>query len=147
MVETFAFPTHSRRTSVPAFLETTVKELDRRLDELKDEMSKLEAARRALLVNGSAARRRDRKESESTATARPKKAPAKTGTSQRASTRRGRRGQRPKQALELVRASPGIAISDLAKAMKIQPSYLYRVMPGLAKEGKVIRDGKGWRAT
>ena len=28
--------------------------------------------------------------------------------------------------------------------MKIQPNYLYRVLPGLAKAGEVSRDGQGW---
>jgi hypothetical protein len=28
--------------------------------------------------------------------------------------------------------------------MKIQPNYLYRVLPALAKEGKIKKQGKGW---
>jgi hypothetical protein len=28
--------------------------------------------------------------------------------------------------------------------MGIQANYLYRVMPTLAEEGKVRKDGKGW---
>jgi DNA-binding IscR family transcriptional regulator len=46
--------------------------------------------------------------------------------------------------LELVRQNPGITIPDVAKAMKIQPNYLYRVLPELAKEGKIKKQGKGW---
>jgi len=29
--------------------------------------------------------------------------------------------------------------------MKIQPNYLYRVLPRLASQGQVKRDGQGWR--
>jgi DNA-binding IscR family transcriptional regulator len=43
-----------------------------------------------------------------------------------------------------VRKQPGITIPDLAKAMKIQPNYLYRVLPRLASEGQVKRNGQGW---
>jgi DNA-binding IscR family transcriptional regulator len=43
-----------------------------------------------------------------------------------------------------VRSEPGITIPRLAAAMKIQPNYLYRVMPGLEKDGSIKRDGQGW---
>jgi DNA-binding IscR family transcriptional regulator len=66
----------------------------------------------------------------------------------RATTRRGgRSATRATQAIELARSTPGITIPELAKAMKIQPNYLYRVLPKLAADGQVMRDGKGWRAT
>ena len=58
--------------------------------------------------------------------------------------RRGRprgSGTRAIQALELVKARPGITIPELAEAMGIKQNYLYRVMPGLAEEGKVISQG------
>ena len=61
--------------------------------------------------------------------------------------RRGRprgSGNRAKQALELVRTRPGITISEMAEAMGIQPNYLYRVMPDLAKSGEVTKSGRGW---
>ena len=60
--------------------------------------------------------------------------------------RRTRRGgnTRAKQALELVHEKPGITIPELAKAMKIEPNYLYRVLPRLASDGQVKRDGQGW---
>jgi hypothetical protein len=43
-----------------------------------------------------------------------------------------------------VRKQPGITIPALAKAMKIQPNYLYRVLPRLVSEGQVKRNGQGW---
>ncbi|HEU4722176.1 MAG TPA: hypothetical protein VFS59_12495, partial [Gemmatimonadaceae bacterium] len=51
---------------------------------------------------------------------------------------------RAAQTVELVRAQPGITIPELAGPMGIKPNYLYRVLPQLADEGKVRREGKGW---
>jgi hypothetical protein len=61
--------------------------------------------------------------------------------------RRGRprgSGTRSAQALALVRAKPGITIPEMANEMGISPNYLYRVLPRLAKDGKVKKSGKGW---
>ena len=61
--------------------------------------------------------------------------------------RRGRRkgsGTRAAEALKLVGERPGITIGELAEAMGIQQNYLYRVMPSLADEGKVVKSGRGW---
>jgi hypothetical protein len=61
--------------------------------------------------------------------------------------RRGRRrgtGTRAAEALKLVQDRPGITIPELAEAMGIKQNYLYRVMPGLADEGKVVKSGRGW---
>ncbi|MGI8780899.1 MAG: hypothetical protein ACR2L8_12185, partial [Solirubrobacteraceae bacterium] len=55
-------------------------------------------------------------------------------------------GTRALQALELVRARPGISIPELAEAMSIKQNYLYRVMPTLANEGQVVKSGKGWHS-
>jgi len=53
-------------------------------------------------------------------------------------------GSRSAQALALVQAKPGITIPEMAKEMGITPNYLYRVLPELAKDGKVKKAGKGW---
>jgi sugar-specific transcriptional regulator TrmB len=119
------------------FLEEKRKEIQARLKELKplvDEYQRLEAAERALsgVTNGSAPA-----------------APARRAR-RRSSSGGGRRGRprgsgtRAMQALELVRERPGITIPELAEAMGIQQNYLYRVMPGLAEEGKVTKSGRGW---
>jgi hypothetical protein len=69
---------------------------------------------------------------------------------QRPATRRRGRGRprgsgtRAKQALELVRARPGIKISEMAEAMGIHANYLYRVMPTLESEGQVVKRDGGW---
>jgi hypothetical protein len=118
------------------FLDEKRKEIQTRLKELRplvDEFHRLEAAERAL--SGMEAK------------------PAGAGPARRRRSggspngRRGRprgSGTRAAQALELVKARPGITIPDLAEAMGIKQNYLYRVMPGLADEGKVVKSGRGW---
>ena len=63
--------------------------------------------------------------------------------------RRGRprgSGTRALQTLELVKAKPGITIPEIASAMGIKQNYLYRVLPGLEKDGKVVKRDRGWHA-
>jgi hypothetical protein len=123
------------------FVDSTVKDIDSRLRELKEEVSKLEAARAAL----AGARRGPGRPPGSSSSAAP--------TTQRRATRRpgrprGRRSgnTRANQALELVRSQPGITIPQIAEALKIEPNYLYRVMPKLVEDGQVKREGQGWHA-
>jgi hypothetical protein len=53
-------------------------------------------------------------------------------------------GKRATEALSFVRAQPGITIPELAVKMGITATYLYRVLPGLQKEGKLVKKGRGW---
>lgn len=111
------------------FLDEKRREIESRLKELRplvDEYNRLEKAAAALAGVGNGGTR----------TAR---APRRRG--------RGRprgSGTRAKQALELVRARPGITISELAEAMGIHANYLYRVMPTLESEGLVKKRDRGW---
>jgi hypothetical protein len=120
------------------FVDSTVKDIDDRLSELRGEVTKLEAARSAL-VGGS----RDGRSSESRSSPRTS---ARRRGGRGPGRPRGRRGgnTRAAQALELVRQQPGITIPQIAEAMSIEPNYLYRVLPRLVNEGKVSRDGQGW---
>src|SRR5215207_8466690 len=112
------------------FLDEKRKEIDARLRELRplvDEYGRLEKAAAALSGVGGGERPTRRRS--------------------RGGGRRGRprgSGNRAKQALELVRARPGISISEMADAMNIKANYLYRVMPTLQKEGQVKKRDKGW---
>ena len=125
---------------MPEFVDGAVRDIDGRLRELRDEVSRLEAARSAL-TGGSRGLRRSRG-----AATRSTRTRATRRSSGRTRTRSPRRGgnTRAVQTLELVRRQPGVTIPELAKAMKIQPNYLYRVLPKLASEGQVKRDGQGW---
>jgi hypothetical protein len=125
------------------FLDEKRKEIQARLKELKplvEEYTRLEAAERALSgvgSNGASAR------SSSPAAPRRRRS-ASSGTGRRGRPRGS--GTRAVQALELVKARPGITIPELADAMGIKQNYLYRVMPTLADEGKVTKSGRGWHA-
>lgn len=125
------------------FIDSAVADIDSRLKELKDEEGRLLAAR-AALANGSPTtvkRGPGRPPRDSAAPSAPKR--------RRPGRPRGRRGgnTRSTQALELVRKQPGITIPQLAAELKIEPNYLYRVMPKLASDGLISRDGQGWRPT
>jgi sugar-specific transcriptional regulator TrmB len=122
---------------VTDFLDEKRKEIDARLKELRplvDEYNRLEKAAAALAgVTGGSTKRRS--------------ASSSNGRRRSGTGRRGRprgSGKRALQAQELVNARPGITITELADAMGIQANYLYRVMPGLQKDGKVRKQGKGW---
>jgi hypothetical protein len=124
------------------FLDEKRKEIRARLQELKplvDEYHRLEAAAQAL--DGV-------KSTTATATAAPRRSRS-TATRGGGTGRRGRprgSGTRSKEALALVRSNPGITIPELADKMGIKANYLYRVLPGLQKDGMVRRQGSGWHA-
>jgi len=51
---------------------------------------------------------------------------------------------RAQQAVAKITEQPGITASELAKSMDVSPNYLYRVLPRLAKEAKVVKHGRGY---
>jgi len=121
---------------VADFLEEKRREIEARMDELRphvDEYHRLEAAAKALAG----------------ASATPPSSRSTRPIPQRSSGRRG--GGRPRgsgtrgnQALDIVREQPGITIPEIAERMGIQQNYLYRVLPGLAQDGLVEKQGRGW---
>jgi CRP-like cAMP-binding protein len=124
------------------FLDEKRSEIGTRLKELKplvEEYQRLEAAAAALDgVNPTAA-----------ATTARRGARASSASSRRGqgTGRRGRpkgSGTRGAEALALVRDNPGITIPEIAERMGIKQNYLYRVLPGLAEDGLVRKDGRGW---
>src|SRR3954466_225496 len=139
------------------FLEEKKREISARLKELKplvDEYHRLEAAAAALdgvgdtasapsgSTRGASASRRGRGGGTRAASG------GGSGSSGSGTGRRGRprgSGTRSKQALELVRARPGISIPEMAQEMGIQQNYLYRVLPSLQKDGLVRKDSRGWQ--
>jgi len=122
-------------------LDTKRKEIAARLRELEplvEEFRQLEAAAAALAGLPATGR---------TNASRPRTRRAASTAS--APRRRGRprgSGTRALQALELVKAQPGISTSDIANAMGIKQNYLYRVLPALERDGKVSKRGRGWFA-
>jgi len=125
------------------FLDEKRREISDRLRELQplvDEYHRLEAAQSALkgVPAQQAARARPRARTAGRAAARG------TGSGRRGRPRGS--GTRAKEALELVRKRPGITIPEIAQAMGIKQNYLYRVLPGLQKDGLVRKEGRGWHA-
>ena len=122
---------------MPGYIDDAVRDIDGRIRELKNEAARLEAARTALT-------------GESRRTGRPAGNGASPGPARPGGRRSGRslarrrQGGRANQALAVVRERPGITIPELAETMKIQPNYLYRVMPTLVTAGEVTREGQGW---
>jgi sugar-specific transcriptional regulator TrmB len=106
--------------------------VERRLADLDEERKRLERALAEL--GGKATRRRG--------PGRPRGSSSKAtvGAPRRRRKRRG--GTRADQAVKLIEGQPGISASDVAKAMKIKPNYLYRVLGDLEKEGRVKKDGR-----
>lgn len=126
------------------FVDSTVKEIDDRLRDLKEEVSRLEAARSAL-TGGRRGPGRPRASATRTRATTTRRSPTTTARRRPGRPRgRSRTGTRANQALELVRSTPGITIPQIAEKMGIEPNYLYRVMPRLASDGQVRRDGQGW---
>lgn len=106
---------------------TEARELvQRRLNDLDAERQRLERAL-AELNGGKPKPRRGRP-------------PALPAAPRRRRRRRG--GTRADEAVKLIEKTPGIGASDIAKAMKIKPNYLYRVLGDLEKEGRVVKDGR-----
>jgi transposase-like protein len=104
----------------------------KRLAELDDERKRLERALAEL--GGKASGRAGRRPGRPTGSGKG----AASGTKKR----RRRSGTRADQAVALVKGSPGISASDVAKQMKIKPNYLYRVLGDLEKEGRVSKKGR-----
>jgi hypothetical protein len=142
---------------VSDFLETKRKEIAARLRELEplvEEHRQLQAAAAALAGLPGAAARASRPAAARVARAAGRgRATAARATRARKPAGGGRRGRprgsgtRALQTLELVKAKPGITIPEIASAMGIKQNYLYRVLPGLEKDGKVVKRDRGWHAS
>jgi hypothetical protein len=112
------------------FLAEKRREIEARMKELRpavEEFERLRQAAAALAGVGRNGRSRQARAPRRRARGRPRGS-----------------GTRAKEALELVRARPGITIRELADAMGIHANYLYRVMPALESEGQVVKRDRGW---
>ena len=128
------------------FVDQKKGEIEARIKELRplvEEYDRLNAAVAALSSVGPGSARRG-----TTTSRTSKKSVRRTAAGPgKGSGRRGRpkgSGVRDKQALELVTATPGVTIPEIAKEMGIKQNYLYRVLPSLEKEGLVRKKGRGW---
>jgi CRP-like cAMP-binding protein len=119
------------------FLNVKRQEIARRMQELEplvEEYRRLEAAIAALDAIGAPPRRAARRTSAPAASGRRRGRPRGSGT-------------RRAEALAIVTANPGITVAEVAEKLGINQNYLYRVLPALAKDGLIVKSGRGWRAT
>jgi hypothetical protein len=142
---------------VSDFLEQKRKEIAARMREIEplvEEYRQLEAAASALAgvsptgaetgtATGTGTARVGT--ARRTRSARPRTPSEANGAGKRRGRPRGS-GTRARQALELVGSRPGITIPEMASEMGIKQNYLYRVLPTLEKEGKVVKRERGWHA-
>ena len=115
-------------------------DLEKRLRELEPMIEEHAHVREALDALKSAGTRAERVVKSA---ARSTRSP-KTSTATRAPGRPRGTGGRAQEALKLVHRHPGITIGEIAKRMKIQANYLYRVLPQLEKDGKIKKRDKGY---
>jgi hypothetical protein len=102
--------------------------LKRRLVELDDEQRRLERALSELSAKN---------------TGRGPGHPRGRKAAKPVTRRRRRRGAtRADQAVKLITKQPGATAKDIAKAMKVEPNYLYRVLGDLEKEKRVKKQGR-----
>lgn len=115
--------------------------VQKRLAELNEERQRLERALTDL--GGKATHRSPGRPRGGKSSATASKAPSAAAPRSRKRKRRKRRGgTRADQAVKLITKQPGITGSEAAKAMKIGPNYVYRVLADLEKEGRVKKDGR-----
>src|SRR5215208_5216799 len=120
--------------SVSSAVDQAAGLLKERINELESELANLQRALSNLTEGRQGRRGPGRPRGSRT---------AGTGTRTR---RRRRGGTRADQAVKLIKANPGITASEVARKMKIQPNYLYRVLGDLQKEGKVKKSGRSYTA-
>jgi sugar-specific transcriptional regulator TrmB len=119
--------------SVSSTVDQAATLLKERIRELESELASLQRAL-SNLPDGRQGRR---------GPGRPRGSGARrTGTRRR----RRRGGTRADQAVKIIKANPGITASEIAKQMRIQPNYLYRVLGELQKDGKVKKSGRKYTA-
>jgi hypothetical protein len=80
--------------------------------------------------------------------ARPAAAPTRSrgrrsprGKAKAGSPRRPRAGGRREQVLKLVNERPGITVPEIGKALKVDPTGLYRYAKQLEADGAITKDG------
>jgi hypothetical protein len=125
-------------TSVRSELEKRLRELEPYVKEHSQIKDALERLASAVSPDGRSRPRAAVARAAKVAPARPMATAARRG--------RLRKGQptRTEQFLEVVKANPGIRISDAAKQMGAAPNYVYRIRNDLLKAGTIKKQGQGF---
>jgi septal ring factor EnvC (AmiA/AmiB activator) len=78
------------------------------------------------------------------ATARARRAspkPARRARAKSSAPRRGRTSKRRDQVLKLITDRPGISVPEIGKALKVDPTGLYRYVKQLEADGSITKNG------
>jgi hypothetical protein len=129
------FPVISFRRSRLAVIDDARALIQSRLRELEDEERKLRAALSHL--SGT-------KPHSGRGRPRGRRARALTASVTSGKRRRSRKGGTRADALAFIEKNPGSNAGDIAKALKIKPNYVYRVLGDLTKNGKVKKEGTAY---
>lgn len=139
------------------FLTQQRRQIDTRLEQLKpaheEYLTLLEAKQALAGLAGAPATPARRGPGRPPGSGRGRRRAVTSRTRSANGRRRPRRGGRRRagatradQALELIKANPGIGVPQIADQMGIRQNYLYRVTAALQKAGSVKRQGQGFVA-
>lgn len=113
--------------------------IEGRLGELDREQEKLHRALRGLAGGNGAKRGGSPRDGRSEA----RRASVRSGKGRR--SRKG--GTRSQQALDVIEKAPGSTATQVADELKIQVSYVYKILGDLAKGGKLRKEGTAYWAS
>jgi hypothetical protein len=118
---------------MPDVLDEARRTIEKRINELEEELKSLRRALGKLGDGRRPSRRRSRRSS------RQSRSPA------RASTDGGRRlGKRQEQFLGVVKKNPGSQVAELSRSIGISPQQGYGIAESLRKRGRIKKQGKGY---
>lgn len=117
-------------------MDSVREQLDARLKELEPLAAEYERLRRVVALIDAAP------DADAAATARRATPRRSLRTNVTTSSGRSRRSE---EALRLVGERPGITVAEVAEQMGIGTTYLYRLLPRLEREGRVRKEGRGYR--
>jgi len=128
-------------------MQDLVKLIDERIAVLKDELTKLSDARIALMDASKVEDKSRSKGSASITMIAPGAESNRMPSIQ--SAHRGRPSQRSEQLYRVLSMHPeGMTAAELAKAMQINSTYLYRLFPTLTAQNRIFRGADGrWHVT
>jgi hypothetical protein len=128
-------------------MKTIQEQVGQRMSELEELIAQLSAEFEQLKqVSGMLASTNGHTAAPAPRRARAAKAPgsAPRPAAKPSGDRPRRGGNRAQQALDLIAAKPGLSAAELADSMGMKRNYLYRVLPALEKDGRVVKQGRGY---
>ena len=116
----------------------------KRYQELQPALAEVEELRRVaerLGVNLDRASTKAAKPAKAATRTRGRRAASKGKRAKAGAPRRPRAGGRREQVLQLITDRPGITVAEIGKALKVDPTGLYRYAKQLEADGTITKDG------